>query len=191
MVQFRSNSRRWCEHTLGMGAWPLNRLLTALSIPLGFLQLGSTHLKRSLWWRLKRAVPAFPQLNQQLSNSQTASSLRAGSAGNGATAVRSTAVCVCGCWARGIDVRFLTIGTCFLAATICAQVSVWAGSMRGCSGHGVRTLSAGVVERVSTSSSMSRRKVWSCEIDVGAGRRNWFRRRPTSERTFGDRAKPH
>ncbi len=35
--------------TLGIGACPLNRLLTQLSMPLGFLQLGSTHLNRSLW----------------------------------------------------------------------------------------------------------------------------------------------
>lgn len=34
--------------TLGIGALPLNRLLTALSIPLGLRQFGFTHLKRSL-----------------------------------------------------------------------------------------------------------------------------------------------
>jgi hypothetical protein len=35
-------------HTFGIAAWPLNLRRTRLSIPLGFLQLGSTHLKRSL-----------------------------------------------------------------------------------------------------------------------------------------------
>ena len=34
--------------TDGIAAWPLNRLRTRLSIPLGFLQLGSTHMNRSL-----------------------------------------------------------------------------------------------------------------------------------------------
>lgn len=43
--------------TFGMTACPLKRLRTLLSIPLGFLQLGSTRMKRSDWWRLKRAVP--------------------------------------------------------------------------------------------------------------------------------------
>lgn len=47
------------RHTLGIGAVPLNLLLTALSIPFGFRQFGLTHLKRSLWWRLKRLVPVL------------------------------------------------------------------------------------------------------------------------------------
>ena len=47
------------ERTFGMAAWPLNLLRTRLSIPFGFLQFGATHLKRSLWWRLKRAVRFF------------------------------------------------------------------------------------------------------------------------------------
>lgn len=42
------------QRTLGIAAWPLNLLLTLLSIPFGFLQLGATHMKRSLWWRLNR-----------------------------------------------------------------------------------------------------------------------------------------
>ncbi len=44
------------QRTFGITAWPLKRLLTRLSIPFGFLQLGSTRMKRSDWWRLKRAV---------------------------------------------------------------------------------------------------------------------------------------
>jgi hypothetical protein len=32
------------QHTEGITIWPLNRLRTLLSIPLGFLQLASTHL---------------------------------------------------------------------------------------------------------------------------------------------------
>lgn len=36
---------------------PRKRRRTRLSIPLGFLQLGSTRMKRSDWWRKKRAVP--------------------------------------------------------------------------------------------------------------------------------------
>lgn len=32
------------SRTEGIAAWPLNRLRTRLSIPFGFLQLGSTHL---------------------------------------------------------------------------------------------------------------------------------------------------
>jgi len=43
----------------GMTAVPLNRLLTRLSMPFGFLQLGSTHLNRSDWWRLKGVVFFF------------------------------------------------------------------------------------------------------------------------------------
>ena len=42
------------EHTPGITAWPLNRLRTRLSIPLGFRHDGSTHLNLSDWWRLKR-----------------------------------------------------------------------------------------------------------------------------------------
>lgn len=34
-------------HTDGIAAWPLNLLRTRLSIPLGFLQFGSTHLNLS------------------------------------------------------------------------------------------------------------------------------------------------
>lgn len=37
---------------------PLKRLRTRLSIPLGLRHAASTHLKRSLWWRMKRLVPA-------------------------------------------------------------------------------------------------------------------------------------
>jgi len=47
------------QRTFGITAWPLKRLLTRLSIPFGFLQLGSTRIKRSDWWRLKRAVCFF------------------------------------------------------------------------------------------------------------------------------------
>ena len=32
------------RRTFGIAAWPLNRLRTRLSIPFGFLQLGSTHM---------------------------------------------------------------------------------------------------------------------------------------------------
>ena len=42
------------RRTFGIAACPLNRLRTRLSIPLGFLQAGSTHMYVSLWCRLKR-----------------------------------------------------------------------------------------------------------------------------------------
>lgn len=45
------------ERTEGMAMLPRKRRRTRLSIPLGFLQLGSRHLKRSDWWRKKREVP--------------------------------------------------------------------------------------------------------------------------------------
>lgn len=99
--------------------------------------------------------------------------------------------CGCGFWMGGIDVRFLTIGTCFLAATICAELLVGRGHGGRCSRHSIRTLSAGVVEWLVRRRRCPGRKVWSCEIDVGAVRQNWFRRPPTSERDLGDVAKPH
>lgn len=74
---FLCESRGHGSRTLGMAARPLNRLRTALSIPLGLRHDGSTpthcqilfpqlpfpkscllHLKRSDWWRLKRLVSA-------------------------------------------------------------------------------------------------------------------------------------
>ena len=47
--QQASSKERGCR-TEGMAAWPLKRLRTLLSIPLGFLQEASTHLYMSLWW---------------------------------------------------------------------------------------------------------------------------------------------
>ena len=53
-----------CEHTEGIARLPLNRLRTRLSIPLGLRHAESRHLKRSLWWRMKRLVPAIRQARQ-------------------------------------------------------------------------------------------------------------------------------
>lgn len=44
---------------LGIGKLPLNRLLTRLSIPLGFLHDSPTRMKRSDWKRWKRFVRFF------------------------------------------------------------------------------------------------------------------------------------
>lgn len=58
MLRVRDSEREHGQRTEGMAMLPRKRRRTRLSIPLGFLQLGSTHLKRSDWWRKKRAVPA-------------------------------------------------------------------------------------------------------------------------------------
>jgi hypothetical protein len=90
-----------------MAMLPLNRLRTRLSMPLGFLQLGSTHLNRSLWNRLKRFVPVqIVQVNFLLLLSAMASY----------PASRSSIM------QAQVYVRFFTIGTCFLEAVICEIV---------------------------------------------------------------------
>lgn len=92
--------------TLGIAACPLNLLRTLLSIPLGFLHDGSTpvHICQNLSSRLPRCINLTFE------------------------AVRLVAVEALGVCSfrqlrilfrrRRSSVRFLTIGTCFLAATI-------------------------------------------------------------------------
>ena len=54
----QSSVERSSPRTDGITWLPRNRRRTRLSIPLGLRQLGATHLKRSLWCRMKRFVPA-------------------------------------------------------------------------------------------------------------------------------------
>lgn len=97
---------------------PRKRLLTRESIPLGLRQLGSTHMKRSLWWRKKRLVPASgqPQSSYTFNNppvvgrpSQSSKAFR--------LVMSSTRE------GQSLNVRFFTIGTCFLAETIWKTMS--------------------------------------------------------------------
>lgn len=95
--------------TLGIAAWPLNRLRTRLSIPLGLRHEGST------------PVPSQrPSLSFQFLVHHTFEAV-------GLVAVEALGVCI-GCvsakfanWVRGFSIRFLTIATCFLAAAICCN----------------------------------------------------------------------
>ena len=111
------------QRTEGIAAWPLKRLRTRLSIPLGLRQLEATRIKRSLWWRLKCAVPE-KQHSRQHHHPRWAIRGRA----------RRCSVASWRRWpeieraglvragGRGLeDVRFFTMGTCFLAETICAD----------------------------------------------------------------------
>jgi hypothetical protein len=96
-----------------MAAWPLNRRRTRLSMPLGFLQLGSTHLNRSLWCRLKRLGSAAMKspsatLSSIFQRLELASQLTRGER----------------------DVRFLTIAMCLFAATMVNGVCDGSGRRR-------------------------------------------------------------
>lgn len=104
-------ARRWpgpvCREvprTDGIARLPLNRLRTRLSIPLGLRHAASTHLKRSLWWRMKPLVPAYYTIVNDPSHMQPHI---------GVVVVGSRRAGV-----FGVDIRFLTIGTCFFAETI-------------------------------------------------------------------------
>ena len=108
----------------GIGAWPLNRRRMALSIPFGLRQFGARHLKRSLWWRLKRVVPIFHGLSIPLflllSNLADCSIFKLRYWTLPSTGARSEyrgALFDEG-GLRIINVRFFTIGTCFCAETI-------------------------------------------------------------------------
>lgn len=73
-VELSSNVKR----TDGIAACPLNRLLTRLSIPFGFLHAASTHLYVSLWWRLKRFVPNILRKLSKILSSQATQNLTEG-----------------------------------------------------------------------------------------------------------------
>lgn len=76
-VELSSNVKR----TDGIAACPLNRLLTRLSIPFGFLHAASTHLYVSLWWRLKRFVPNILRKLSKILSSQATQNLAEGDRG--------------------------------------------------------------------------------------------------------------
>jgi hypothetical protein len=103
--------------TLGIAAWPLNRLRTRLSIPLGLRHEGST--------------PSHCQHDDSPSRSSLYLTFEAVRL----VAVEALGVCIDSVSCefslhsfREGSVRFLTIATCFLAATIFSCVSSWVGS---------------------------------------------------------------
>lgn len=98
--------------TEGIVMLPLKRLRTRLSIPLGLRQLGARHLNRSLWWRLKLLVPIIQSVNISSScfHRQTRS--------YGRSIYPSSRVSPQFGKGYKSNIRFLTIGTCFFAATI-------------------------------------------------------------------------
>jgi hypothetical protein len=61
-----SKTQKEQPRTEGIARLPLNRLRTRLSIPLGLRHAESKHLNRSLWWRMKRLVPANRHARQRL-----------------------------------------------------------------------------------------------------------------------------
>lgn len=127
------------SRTLGIAAWPLKRRRTRLSIPLGLRHEGSTHLKRSLWWRLKRAVPVIHQILSAANSSRSFRVQRQQRVLMTSSvspiviiAFPSLVSIIVVRKARrpggkdriegGLNVRFFTIGTCFLAETICTAI---------------------------------------------------------------------
>lgn len=94
---------------------PRKRRRTRLSIPLGFRQLGSTHLNRSLWCRAKRFVPAYT--SQHVCPHHSCVHLQSLSRNFVITSAAGRL------FVRAMYVRFLTIGTCFLAETIWMNVN--------------------------------------------------------------------
>jgi hypothetical protein len=102
---------------------PLNRLRTRLSIPLGLRHAASRHLNLSLWWRMKPLVPVCQHARQHPSPLKksivgTESSLPASKGACGVVGGSANQSVERGQGSR--NVRFFTIGMCFLAATICA-----------------------------------------------------------------------
>lgn len=130
-VQIRSvffHHRIMAKRTEGIARVPLKRRRTRLSIPLGLRHAESTRIKRSLWWRMKPLEPVHQYFVNILVPRVFASLFRrllSGNGGDGVVGPRARA-------SKGIsiffssagvaelrkNVRFLTIGTCFLAATI-------------------------------------------------------------------------
>lgn len=123
--------------TLGMVMVPRKRLRTRLSMPLGLRQLESTHLNRSLWWRLKLFRSAQNPVNNRRSNSHVAfpqlknsptrpNQFPSSTLGGHSRSRRfrrygrgEFVIFIFFCNEGRANIRFFTIGTCFLAETIC------------------------------------------------------------------------
>lgn len=118
---------RGVVRTLGIAAWPLNRLRTRLSIPLGFLHDGSTPVQLS---ESRSSVVRCVSLTFEAVRLVAVEAL-------GVYRVRQSGSLLCRGGRSGI--RFLTIGTCFLAATICTAACQ---QRRARQQSGIRTLSS-------------------------------------------------
>jgi hypothetical protein len=147
--------------TLGIAAWPLNRLRTRLSIPLGLRHEGSTP---------SHGQYCCPSLVYPFSLTFEAVGL---------VAVEALGVCVVFRQLRIFEmrtfrcgVRFLTIGTCFLAATIFLIVSECVES--NCEAYALCLLLGLVVVTISSfEASIFERQRCACQAHASKRKSTW------------------